>query len=131
MKLEESYAHALFGSTKDKSGHERDVQIKNFFALIQSKGHQRLLPKILSALTRIENKEKSRHTATILVAPKSRVEIEKEVVAELEKHIGNKVEYKVCEDESVIGGYTASAGGIRIDSSHKRALLNLWDKLRV
>ena len=130
MKLEDAYAEALFGELQDKDAVKREKTLKRFFALVTRKGHTRLLNRIGKSLEHIENREEKRKTVTISLGKEGKEIISKEVEAQFKKN-NPEATFVACEDETLIGGYVASGLGLRVDRSHKSALLSLYERIKI
>lgn len=128
MKLENAYAEALFQSLKGKAGHEKDTLIKHFFALVSQKGHRGLLSRIAKVLERIEEKSAEKKRVRVFTAANTKAEVGKEILKQFEKN--EEKEYIACEDDTLIGGYVLESKDLRVDASHKRALLSFYEKIK-
>lgn len=92
-------------------------------AFLKRKGAISLLPSILTAYTRIQARE-NRKKPVLNVAKKEDADA---VLASDVSMQNLGPEIKV--DPTLIGGYVLTKDALRIDASHKGALLNLYHKI--
>jgi F0F1-type ATP synthase delta subunit len=126
-----SYAQALHELTV--AGIEDDGKlVKQFVATVERNGHAHLLPQIVRGLERIERREEKK--ATIEVSSATALSPEK--VAQLLKrdpfkHALSATHKKVVRkvDATLVGGAVVRTGSQKIDASHKRALIELYQSL--
>jgi F0F1-type ATP synthase delta subunit len=130
MKLELAYAQALAESVKGKNAAESEKVLKNFRALVEMRGHAGLFHKIAKAYGNIESKSAAKKTVSITVPAGAKVEIPKHVEKVFEEALGKDIHYSACEDDTLIGGFVAEGGGVRVDESHKSGLLSLYQKIK-
>ena len=129
MKARE-YAEAIYEASKGKSDKELDGILSNAYALLKKKGHTPILPIILSELEKIEKKRGDVNELVVTVARESDREKQSDLI---EKDISvlnaENLKQRTVVDDTIIGGYELRAGGLRLDNSYKRVLLDMYSKL--
>lgn len=111
---------------------EQVTLVKQFVATVMQNGHAHLFPKIVRLLERTLVREEKKETIEVTSAK----ELSTEKVAELItqepfKHAISPAHKKVTRkvDATLVGGTIVKTGALRIDASHKRALLELYQSL--
>ena len=130
MRLEESYANALFESLNGKTSAQADSVVENFFSVVSKKGHMTLFPRIAKAFERVYLSHKARKMIKIFVSEAEKEIIPKDTVLMFSD---GAEEIPVCEfyqDSTIIGGYVAKGRGLRVDASYKTSLLSLYSKIK-
>ena len=106
--------------------------VKQFVETVAGNGHAHLLPKIVRSLERIEKREEKKETIEVTSAK----ELSTARVAELLKKdpfkralssTHKKVVRKI--DETLVGGEVVRTGSLKIDASHKRSLIELYQHI--
>ncbi len=125
--METSYAQALWkmiagGMAPGKAVHAlRDKLVAD--------GRQELLPRIGKAFARIAETELKRSGAFLTVARESDARTaEKEAKEVLAKLKIESKSLKTVVDDSLIGGWRLEAGDHLVDASHKKQLLDIYNK---
>lgn len=119
--MEKQYAHALFNLAQAPGAHAAEI-VKKLRTHLKESGREKLLPRILRELRRIEARTKS--LDEIL-----------EVASTHEKPQAQRAakEYGITEhaqvNPSLITGWRARKGSRIIDRSGKRALLDLYRRI--
>lgn len=110
------------------AGEKPDVVFANLKAVLERRGHLRLLPRILRVLEReVAQSEKSRQ-AKVIVARAS--DADSALVAELMQEIGTtKSQVHVLVDETIIGGAIVRHNHTESDASYKTALYTLYQSI--
>jgi F0F1-type ATP synthase delta subunit len=111
-----------------QEGMSPETALEKLRAMLSSRGHERLYPKILRELLTEATHAQSRSTATLTVARKDdshalQTDIEKAL------HTLGATEHNVVVDETITGGFIAEAKEHRIDQSYKKSLLTLYRSL--
>ncbi len=118
MKLAKEYAQILRELPQDRK-HE-----DHFFAILKRRGHEKLLPAILSAYERILAKESKTAKEVVVVAH------EKEgVKAKAHAEKFGAVDPTVRVDHTIVGGWRYMGKSTLVDHTYKRALLDLYRKM--
>lgn len=125
------YAQALYEALQASPSKEETL-LKHFIETVKRNGHAYLFPKIIRAFEGIVSKEVKKST---IVVTSARPLSDEKVVALLKKEpfknalsaSHKKVSRKT--DERIIGGVVVRTGTTRIDASHKRALLDIYQSL--
>ena len=120
------YALANEGNTSD------DVLVHNLVATVNANGHAHMFPAIFRSLKRIDAKEAKKHTIVVTTAaetPQDEVGklLRKEQFATLLSADHKRVVRSV--DPSIVGGVIVKTHARMIDTSHKTALLNLYQEM--
>lgn len=124
------YAQALFELTKRTKGAEDSTLVKNLVALLHSRGHERLLPRILGEFTRIASRDAVRGGLTVYVADeKSRKDGLHAAKALADERGIESSALRICEDPLLIRGYAIEGPGFRYDKSARASLLSLYKHL--
>lgn len=115
MKLERIYAEALAKAEKPDA--------KSLFAHLQATGRMKLLPGIKRELLRMQERERK-------LAPKLAVASEAEQAHAKKEAAELGIEAaEVTIDHSLIRGWRATAKGVLVDHSAKRALVDLYRQI--
>ncbi len=123
-----AYAHALHDTIEAGTVPAEEL-VTRLKALLQRRGHYKLLPQIVSELEHITQRERA-DVPTVALARESDK-------ATLAQHIENAASALVIDprdlayttDSTLISGFTMTAGTKRYDASQKRALINLYHTL--
>ena len=125
------YALALHEVLRTSSTKEETL-LQHFIETVRANGHAYLFPKIIRALEGIIAKEIQ---ASTIVVTSAKPLADEKVLALLKKEpfknalstSHKKVARKT--DDGIIGGVIVRTGTTRIDASHKRALLDIYQSL--
>ena len=125
------YALALHEVLKTSPTKEETL-LKHFIETVRANGHAYLFPKIIRAFEGIIAKEVK---ASTIVVTSAKPLTDEKVLAILKKEpfknalslSHKKVARKT--DDGIIGGVVVRTGTTRIDASHKRALLDIYQSL--
>lgn len=93
------YAAALFESLQEK-GANVDVVVKNFAKVIAANYDRALLPKVLMQLKKLERTKAGRHDVVLTSARP----LERDVVAQVKKKVGENSGIVEVVDPKVLGG---------------------------
>ena len=129
MRLEESYAVALFESLDGKNSSQADLVVKSFFSVVSKKGHRNLLPRIAKAFERICLSYKASKMIKIFVSEEGKTIVPKETILMFSNNAEEIPVYET-QDSTIIGGYVAKGKGLRVDGSYKTSLLSLYSKIK-
>lgn len=125
------YAHALHQLLREQPSKESEL-IKQTLKTVHENGHDHLLHKILRSFTRLEERSSKRHTIEVVTsAPISETDVQKilkkdpfkKILSADHKHVKRTV------DDSIIGGVIVRTGAERVDTSYKRALIQLYQHI--
>ncbi|MDO8520637.1 MAG: F0F1 ATP synthase subunit delta [bacterium] len=111
---------------------EEGTLVKQFVATVKENGHAHLFRKILRSLERIMRREEKQSTIEVTsAAALSKEEVGTLLKKEPWKHVLSSGHKKVVRktDETLIGGMVLRTSTAKIDASHKRALLDLYQSL--
>lgn len=122
----QDYSEAVLGLVK--SGMTPEHALDGLRTLLDSRGHSRLLPKILKDLLMLASKESSQTQAIVTLA---RTQESEKFKIKIEENLRalNVTEHTVRIDETLVGGFTIDAHEKRIDHSYKKRLLTLYRSL--
>ena len=96
-----------------------------FLEAVNRRGMRSIFPKLLSLQNHFQSEKKqARITLARCVSKDDAKEIIKQHQAILSPYV-----IEVIEDSSLIGGYVLEAPGVRIDSSHRSALRDMYKKI--
>lgn len=93
------YASALFESLQEK-GAKADVVVKGFVKMLVSNYDRALLPKILMQFKKLERTKAGRHEVVLTSARP----LEKSVIADVKKKVGENSGITEVVDSKVLGG---------------------------
>lgn len=126
--LTRHYAEALLSAVSGKTKLQSAKLLKNFFALIERRGHRRLLLGVARELSRVS--ERARRRATLRIASVKRMNQTNAVslkrkYPELFKGITDIV---FSIEPNLVGGMVLTSHSHRLDLSYRRALLELYKR---
>ncbi len=125
------YAHALEELLKAHPEKESEL-VERMFTVVHENGHDHLLKKILRSFTRLHERDAKKSTIEVVTAtPIAEAEVQKllkqdpfkKILSADHKHVKRTV------DETIVGGTIVRTGGERIDTSYKRALIELYQHI--
>ena len=125
------YAQALYDLSASREMEEGKL-VKQFVRTVQANGHAHLIPKILRSFERLQTREERKQTievqsARILSQEEGHKLLKREPFKQAISASHKKVIRKT--DDTLVGGAVVRAGGVRVDASHKRALVDLYQSL--
>ncbi len=125
------YAKALY-ALADEGKTPDDVLVHNLLATVNANGHAHMFPAILRSLVRIDAKEAKKHTIEVTTAADTTQEdvgklLRKEQFATLLSTDHKRVVRKV--DPTIVGGVIVKTHAKMIDTSHKAALVHLYQEM--
>lgn len=106
--------------------------VKNFVDTVIANGHTYLFPRIVRSFARKIAREEAKETITVSSAKElSQNDVAALLKREPYKHALSPKHRKVVRktDETLIGGVVVRTGVLRLDSSYKRALQDLYHSL--
>lgn len=118
MLTADSLAKTILTLSSSEGG--RDV-VADTVAYLKKKGALALLPRVVSSLSRMVEKDITSSEVRI-----ANTATKKEALAAAESLGVNTAGAKVVVDDTLIGGYTVTKKGMQIDTSHKSALLSVY-----
>ncbi len=120
--MPKKYAKAFFDLIKESDN--KDEVVTRFIAFLKSKSKLKLLPKVLHELEKLMEAESK-------LAPKIILGSEKAKSAALkDAEMLGVSEAQIIQDKKLIGGYKIKAQGFVWDSSYRRYMLDLYEKLK-
>lgn len=131
MQKADEYAAALVEATTHMDAHAMDATLARFTALLERRGHIRLLPRIARAVEHRLARTASRNTVVVRVASHDDAHSHKDAIAaDIERLDAEQLTKKVLVDHNVVGGYEVRARGIALDRTYKRRLISLYENLK-
>ena len=129
--MAENYAQALFELSGGLKGAELDGVVKKLIETLKRKRHMRLLPAIVHHLERKFARQESENAIELVVAKAADAEKYKNAANEHADAFGGLAGKRVAvrTDDSIIGGYILQSTAVRVDSSYRTHLLNLYSLL--
>lgn len=124
------YAQALYDLTHTQKGDEEKL-VHQFVATVAGNGHAHMLPKILKSYERISTKQEKKSTIEVTGAvPLTEDEVLLLLKKEPFKNALTAAHKKVVRktDSTLVGGVVVRTGKLRIDASHKRMLVDLYQE---
>lgn len=125
----QEYAQALF-ELKPKTAHEQSSMVKNLVALLNSKGHEKLLPRIVAEYERLLERAHMGGVQVTVADETSRKEALHKAHALAETYNVDTSSIRVTEDDHLIKGYAIEGPGFRYDASARGSLLSLYRHLK-
>jgi F-type H+-transporting ATPase subunit delta len=122
------YAQALFDSIQEVNPKDHDLVIDNFANILAQNGDLGKIEDIEAEFKRIEMKEKGIKEMNVTVARTT--DISHEIIHELNKIAGTKIEIKKKVDEGIVGGMVIRVDDTLIDASVKGQLESLNKSLK-
>lgn len=123
MALASEYAALLLELSK--SSETAKVEEK-FLALLEKRGHLKLLPSIVTAYERLVAKEKAVSEPVLTIARESDRHY---ALAAAKAEMGGAPSPRVQIDAKQVGGWRLQNGSTLIDRTEKRMLLDLYRKM--
>jgi F0F1-type ATP synthase delta subunit len=125
------YAEALYRAIRHTStSEEADRVIASLVRLLAAQGHTRLLAKIIVAYEKIVRRHGSAAGAQVRVRTTEAVAYYKDrMTADLHALNADGMPVQVHIDPTCIGGYEVRAHGQRIDRTHKRTLIRMFETI--
>ncbi len=129
MTLADAYARALVACATARPD-DAAALVAALRASLARRGHLRLLPSIIRACERLLQFRALSQPRLVLARPDDATALEKEISAACAA-LGLSGAPALREmDPTLIGGFVLTDGARRWDTSHKRALIALYDTLR-
>lgn len=125
------YAHALHQLLREHPTKEAEL-LKQTLKAVDENGHNHLLNKILRSFSRLEERSAKKNTIEVVTSvPITEHDVQKilkkdpykKILSATHKHVKRTV------DNSIIGGVVVKTGGERIDTSYKRALIEIYQHI--
>lgn len=126
--LAKEYAQALTEVIAE--GVSSASAVKNLLLVLKSRGHEKLLPRIVRELERREERASGKGVLVRTADEKSRKEALHKAHALSEEYALDTAAIRVAEDPTLISGYAIEGPGFRFDTSARAALLNLYRHLK-
>jgi len=114
---------------EDLLGQKASPLTVNLISFLVGSGRARELPEIVDRLVQRAAAQRQREVAEVRSAIMLDAEQQRRLAEALEKATGKKVELKVIQDPSVLGGIVARVGDTVIDGSVRRRLEQLRESL--
>ena len=121
------YAQALFEAVQETKPDDHDKVLDNFVKILADHGHLGLLEKIEEEYRRLERQAKGIREVELTAARTGIAD--KELLKDLNRIVGEKIEVKKKVDEGLIGGVVIRVGDTLIDASVKNSLESLKKKM--
>lgn len=126
--LVKEYAQAI--TEVSASGVSSAVAVKNLLLVLKSRGHEKLLPRIVRELERRQESVAGKGVLVRTADEKSRKEALHKAHALSEEYALDTTAIRVVEDQNLIAGYSIEGPGFRYDTSSRAALLELYRHLK-
>ncbi|MDE3024103.1 MAG: F0F1 ATP synthase subunit delta [Acidobacteriota bacterium] len=121
-------SHAKARILADLAGDE-DPLFKNFLLLVAEKGRAGEIEEIAAEFERLVAREERRLTVQLTTAREITDAEAKDIVDQIEKAAGRKVDATRSVDPSIVGGIVLQAGSYRVDASVRGRLERLRQEL--
>ncbi|MBL7045577.1 MAG: F0F1 ATP synthase subunit delta [Parcubacteria group bacterium] len=120
MTNAKEYAQALHGG----------VAVETLLKLVNKRGHERLLPRILLELKKLEQFTLGHASAKVVVASGTDLKKLKIEIANAMNKLGISEESVLTEvDESIVGGFVVKGKDALVDLSYKSMLVGLYKNI--
>lgn len=130
MLLARLYAELLVKILAGRDGGDANRRVDHFLALLKSRGHEQLLPRIVREFEKVLERARRKGDIVLKVArAEDRGKFSsaaKEVLAQAGRK-GAQIREEI--DERLIRGFSLEAGDFRYDASARRRLLALYETL--
>jgi F0F1-type ATP synthase delta subunit len=129
MKYDRAYAHALTVALEQAPTTEAaQARWQSFQALLRRRGHEKLLPRILSEYQRLVSKRQRRQRVWMRINEEADKDAAMNVANEyLTPQQRDRLQTRV--DATLIGGFQLETHDTLVDNSYKRMLLQLYRRL--
>lgn len=125
--MEQAYAQALWKMLANGADHKKAIHALH--EQLKAHGRAALMPRIARAFARIADRELAKSTLVLTVArEKDAHKAEKEAKGVLEQLRLDASGLKKQVDDSLIGGWRLEGGGVLVDASYKKHLLDMYNK---
>ncbi|HEV3352974.1 MAG TPA: ATP synthase F1 subunit delta [Acidimicrobiales bacterium] len=114
---------------EDLLGQKASSLTVNLISFLVGTGRARELPEIVDRLVERAAAERQREVAEVRTAVMLDAEQQRRLTEALEKSTGKKIELKIIQDPSVLGGVVARVGDTVIDGTVRRRLDQLRESL--
>lgn len=121
------YAELLFTLTRSKTSEAKIVE--QFLAILKSRGHEALLPRIIREYERVAEREERREGVVMRVAKKGEGKKYTKEVKEILSQLAIDTEPQEVVDEALVSGYSLESADFRYDASARRSLISLFETL--
>lgn len=125
--MDRTYAQALLEMLRGKALPEQEELFGRFVAYVKSRGHERLLPKIMRRLEAARSAAKSEFI--VEVGRTNEIEKYKEEIKRLSKEYFSIEPTSPVVNESLVGGYRITGKSGRVDQTYRRKLLTLFENI--
>lgn len=122
--MKKDYTKALIESIL--AGTPIEKALSSLKSLLKRRGHERLLAQILRATLRELVVAERQVAASVSVAAADTVANETIAKALVTLGATDSTSYRTTVDKTLVGGFTARVGGMLLDKSYKRSLINLY-----
>ena len=125
------YAYALEELLREEPTKETEL-VDRMLTVVHQNGHDHLLKKILRAFTKLHDRHIKRSTIEVVTAtPITEADVQKLLKSEPFKKIlsADHKHVKRTVDDSIVGGTIVRTGAERVDTSYKRALIELYQHI--
>ena len=119
------YAKAVTALIKE--GKKVDEVVKHLKAVMEKRGHTKLLPSVLATAKRSLTSGYQPSQATVIVDNEGSYKTQKKEIAESLKELNTEEPKPLVKvDDTLIGGYIALVNNKQIDESYKSKLVKIY-----
>lgn len=126
--LADLYAKALYRSLQQ--GQNATELLSSLQGVLRRRGHEHLAPAISRALGRERARVETREQVLLRTSPTLSAGERGEAEEATQRTFGEYASVTELKDDTLIGGFVAESHTHRIDQSYKRALLDLYERVR-
>lgn len=121
------YAQLVIEVARSAPGGGKELA-NHFLELLKSRGHERLVPRILRELSRLEARERRRGEIVMRVAKKGdAARYAKQASAVRPARAGG--EFREVVDKALVDGFSLEGADFRFDASARRTLITMFETL--
>lgn len=125
--MESAYAQALWQVVEKGTAPAKAIGALR--EMLERQGREKLLPKIARAFARIYERERLRHGLVLYVAREGDARSAADAAARAVQEMRvAATEFDVRIDDSLIGGWRLEGGGVLVDKSYRKQLLDMYNR---
>jgi F0F1-type ATP synthase delta subunit len=125
--MKDRYITAILSLLREQ--HDVDSVIAGVRDVLIKRNHERLFPSVMRGVLRQLEDSVSGAGPVVVVANEAELARSKDVIKKLLTSLEAKDEPTIATDNSIIGGVIVSNNYQRIDTSYKRALASLYERV--
>lgn len=125
MALENTYAAGLIRAIE--RGTDVRTATERLAALLKKRGMLSLMPRVIHAVRTMGAQQATHSVITLTVARQSDVQAAQKAASHVIHDLGlESDDIHVVVDDAIVGGWILAGRGVRVDHSHKRHLVDMY-----